>query len=40
MGTVYEGPMIVREATTNSYIDAGYKVTIDAHGCMMIGRTG
>lgn len=40
MGTVYEGPMIVREATTSSYIDAGYKVTIDAHGCMIIGRTG
>jgi len=35
-GTKLDGPMIIVEATTTTYVDHGYTVLVERHGCLVI----
>lgn len=35
-GTKLNGPMIIIEATTTTYVDHGYTVLVESHGCLVI----
>ncbi len=39
-GATIEGPAIVREQTTTTYVDRGFRATVHPGGALMIGRGG
>ena len=39
-GTQLDGPAIVREQTTTTYLDRGFRATVDPTGALLIARGG
>jgi N-methylhydantoinase A/oxoprolinase/acetone carboxylase beta subunit len=39
-GATIDGPAIVREQTTTTYLDRGFRVTVHPSGALILGRGG